>query len=124
MAVMTTPEQDRNRKFERQLRSGPGATRCRRIVFARDKACCWCGRTIDFSIKWPHPRSASLEHLVPIMRLRGMSVAAARAIANDPNRCAVACLRCNTSRAAKRRNGTDTDTATPIEPQRVSSRNW
>ena len=94
-------------------------------MFARETHCCWCGRAIDFSIKWPHPRSPSLEHLVPLVQLREMSLEAARTIANDPARCRLACLHCNSSRAAKRRNGTDTlPTETETETVRVPSRSW
>lgn len=58
-------------------------------IFKRDAwRCHICRRKIRQTTKWPHPRSASLDHLVPITR-GGL---------HEPANVATACLGCNSSK--------------------------
>lgn len=55
-------------------------------IFERDRwACQLCGYVIDPEVKWPHPKSASLDHVVPLSR------GGAHSRANTQ----LACLECN-----------------------------
>lgn len=47
--------------------------------------CSICGRTVDFSCKFPHPDSPSVDHVIPL----------SRGGANVPENLALACLGCN-----------------------------
>lgn len=47
--------------------------------------CSVCGRIVDFSCKFPHPDSPSVDHVVPL----------SRGGANAPDNLALACLGCN-----------------------------
>lgn len=38
------------------------------IISTHGTNCCECGNSIDLSLKWPHPRSKSEEHRVPISK--------------------------------------------------------
>ena len=38
----------------------------KRRVFATQKICGICGQPVDFSLKYPHPLSACIDHIVPI----------------------------------------------------------
>jgi len=113
MCVVTTPRTGRS---ERRLRSGGAYEACKRVVFARESSCWLCGQEVNQNLKWPHPKSKSLDHVVPLVQLRGMSLADAKAIACDPDRAHLAHLSCNISRGARMRNGT--------EQRRVASRTW
>lgn len=35
-------------------------------IFATQDVCAICGRPVDFSLKFPHPLSATVDHIVPI----------------------------------------------------------
>ena len=101
----------------KQLRNGPGATRCRRIVRGRESACCWCGRT--FAGQYPDPRSFTIEHLTPLHTLLHLPLADALRIAHDPARCRAACFECN----SRRTHGTGKEPR-PETHQRTASRSW
>lgn len=38
----------------------------KKIIFATETVCYLCGKPVDFSLKPPHPLSASIDHVVPI----------------------------------------------------------
>lgn len=58
-------------------------------IFKRDGwRCHICRRKLSPNTKWPHPRSASLDHLVPLTR-RGL---------HERTNVATACLGCNSSK--------------------------
>lgn len=37
-------------------------------VFATQTVCGICGKPVDFSLKYPHPLSACIDHIIPIAR--------------------------------------------------------
>ena len=58
-------------------------------IFERDNwRCHICRRKIRSTTKWPHPRSASLDHLIPLTR-GGL---------HEPANVATACLGCNSTK--------------------------
>lgn len=40
----------------------------KRIVIARDELCAICGMPVDKRLKFPHPLSASVDHIIPISK--------------------------------------------------------
>jgi len=41
---------------------------CKKRIFATQNVCGICGGNVDFSLKFPHPMSACIDHIVPIAR--------------------------------------------------------
>lgn len=37
-------------------------------IYATQKACGICGKTVDFGLKYPHPLSACIDHIIPIAK--------------------------------------------------------
>ncbi len=37
-------------------------------IYATQKVCALCGREVDFSLKYPNPLAASVDHIIPIKR--------------------------------------------------------
>ena len=37
-------------------------------VYATQDTCAICGKKVDFSLKYPHPLSASIDHIIPIAK--------------------------------------------------------
>ncbi|MEG1525687.1 MAG: HNH endonuclease signature motif containing protein [Clostridia bacterium] len=35
-------------------------------IYATQSVCGICGKPVDFSVKWPHPLSACVDHIIPI----------------------------------------------------------
>ena len=55
--------------LKRQDRIGEHRTaleKNRQIIFRTQKVCGICGRPVDFEIKYPHPLSPTVDHIVPI----------------------------------------------------------
>jgi hypothetical protein len=54
--------------------------RRRQQLLATTDVCAWCGRWLDPDVKWPHPHSATVDHVRPVSRggdnTRGELVAA------------------------------------------------
>lgn len=73
-------------------RDHPNIVARRRYGRATDTTCWLCHTTIDHTIRWPHPLSHSVDHIVPL----------ARGGTNDPHNLTDAHLTCNTSRQAGR----------------------
>lgn len=42
--------------------------RNKKRIFATQKTCGICGHLVDFSLKSPHPMSASIDHIVPVSK--------------------------------------------------------
>jgi len=42
--------------------------RNKKIIFATQTVCGICGRPVDFSLKFPHPMSATVDHIIPVAR--------------------------------------------------------
>lgn len=40
----------------------------KRLVIARDDVCAICGMPVDKRLKFPHPLSASVDHIIPISK--------------------------------------------------------
>lgn len=81
----------RRRAVERGLEA---ETVDRDKVGHRDRWRCFCGQKIDRRLAWPHPRSASLDHIIPI------SQDGPHTYAN----CRIAHLDCNLRRGNRGRN--------------------
>jgi len=70
-------------------RTGHRTYRRRRAhVLATSDFCYWCGRWLDPDLKWPHPHSVTVDHLLPVSR--GGNNARGELVAS--------CLGCNKSR--------------------------
>jgi HNH endonuclease len=64
-------------------------TRRRRLIFERDAWTCWlCGQPVDRDAAVPHPRSATIDHVLPINHGGG----------DEPDNLACAHFRCNVTR--------------------------
>ena len=37
-------------------------------IYATQNTCAICGQPVDFSIKWPHPMSPTIDHIVPVIK--------------------------------------------------------
>lgn len=37
-------------------------------IYATQTVCALCGRPVDFSLKFPHPMSATIDHIVPVSK--------------------------------------------------------
>ena len=42
--------------------------RNRKVIFKTQNTCGICGHLVDFSLKSPHPMSASIDHIVPVSK--------------------------------------------------------
>lgn len=82
-------------------RSGRPDSRIRQAVIAMHTNCWLCGEPVDKTLRWPHPKSPSLDHVIPISQGGPTTIANGR----------LACLGCNSSRRDK-----------PIDP--VTSQHW
>lgn len=40
----------------------------KRKIYATQSVCAICGRPVDMSLKWPHPMSKSIDHIIPISK--------------------------------------------------------
>lgn len=40
----------------------------KKIVFATQEVCGICGKPVDFSLKYPHPLSACIDHIIPLAK--------------------------------------------------------
>lgn len=38
----------------------------KKIIFATQTVCALCGKPVDFSLKYPNPWSATIDHIIPI----------------------------------------------------------
>ena len=46
----------------------PQYERNKKIVFATQQYCALCGRPVDFTLKYPDPMSATVDHIIPIAK--------------------------------------------------------
>ena len=82
-----------------------------RNATARVKAtathCGICGGPLNPALRWPHPGSTTVDHVVSLatMAQHGLSDAAQRSMALDPNNLRAAHLSCNSRRQAGGRRG-------------------
>ena len=61
--------QDRAQKRPDQSGWAEAAYRkAKKIIFASQTVCAICGRPVNFSLKFPDPWSATLDHIVPIAK--------------------------------------------------------
>lgn len=42
--------------------------RIKKRIYATQTVCALCGRPVDFSLKFPHPMSATIDHIVPVSK--------------------------------------------------------
>ena len=40
----------------------------KRRVYATQNTCGICGQPVDFSLKWPHPLSPTIDHIIPVIK--------------------------------------------------------
>ncbi|HWS93745.1 MAG TPA: HNH endonuclease [Mycobacterium sp.] len=52
--------------------------------------CWWCGRWLDPDLKWPHPHSATVDHVIPVSRPGG---------SNTRGELVASCWECNKGRS-------------------------
>lgn len=90
-----TPWNDRRRdNYHRRRALKKGASTGRPVnlaeIAARDRYRCGvCRKAVSMRLKWPHPRSASLDHVIPLTETGSQ---------HDPANVRLAHLACNTSR--------------------------
>lgn len=59
---MPTPRPDRNGSHQTQFRIN------KKKIYATQTVCGICGKPVDFSLKYPHPLSACIDHIIPIAK--------------------------------------------------------
>jgi len=37
-------------------------------IYATQNTCAICGQPVDFSLKWPHPMSPTIDHIIPVIK--------------------------------------------------------
>lgn len=79
--------------------------RCAAIVRSWRRPCCICGERIDYGLRWPNPRSFSVQHLIPRSVRPDLTF--------DVLNMDAAHLDCNKSQGTR-----------PIVTERVTSRRW
>lgn len=42
--------------------------RNKKKIFARESCCAICGKPVDFKLKFPHPMSATIDHIIPVAK--------------------------------------------------------
>ena len=42
--------------------------RNKKIIYATQTVCGICGKPVDFSVKYPHPLSPCIDHIIPVAR--------------------------------------------------------
>lgn len=73
-------------------RRGSRWRKLREEVRARGDACFGCGQEIDYTLKWPHPDSFSVDHRLPLSKRPEL--------AEDPGNLVACHLHCNQSKGA------------------------
>lgn len=83
---MAANRPDRDGWAEREYRKN------RKIIIAREEVCALCGLPVDKHLKFPHPRSATADHIIPVAKGGHPSALANLQLAH---------LNCNQLKAAK-----------------------
>ena len=73
-------------------------------IYASQNTCGICGQPVDFSLKWPHPLSPTIDHIVPVIKGGHPSDIANLQLAH---------FACNRQKSDKLKAGTGTPTPTP-----------
>lgn len=60
--TMPVPRPDRNGSHQTQFRIN------KKKIYATQTVCGICGKPVDFSLKYPHPLSACIDHIIPIAK--------------------------------------------------------
>ena len=60
--TMPIPRPDRNGSHQTQFRIN------KKKIYATQTVCGICGKPVDFSLKYPHPLSACIDHIIPIAK--------------------------------------------------------
>jgi 5-methylcytosine-specific restriction endonuclease McrA len=100
----------------------PGRTghawRLARAQVLRRGCSCWvCGELIDFDALPRSPRSPSVDHVIPLSRMRGYDLVTQRRLALDPHFLRPAHYGCNSRRGAR-----TLEESAPSEPE--PSEDW
>lgn len=40
----------------------------KKLILATQEICALCGRPVDKSLKWPHPLSPAIDHIIPVAK--------------------------------------------------------
>lgn len=59
---MSTPRPDHDGKDKRKFQAN------RKKILASQSVCGVCGRPVDMSLKYPHPMSATVDHIIPVAK--------------------------------------------------------
>lgn len=60
--TMPIPRPDRSGSHQQQFRIN------KKKIYATQTVCGICGKPVDFSLKYPHPLSACIDHIIPIAK--------------------------------------------------------
>lgn len=60
--LMPIPRPDRSGSHQQQFRIN------KKKIYATQTVCGICGKPVDFSLKYPHPLSACIDHIIPIAK--------------------------------------------------------
>lgn len=60
------PGTKKNERADRQSNHRGEYERNRRKLFATEDTCAICGKRVDMTIKYPHPLSATADHIIPL----------------------------------------------------------
>lgn len=55
-----------NRRADREGQHRTAFEKNKKRIFATQTVCGICGQPVDFSLKFPHPLSATVDHIIPI----------------------------------------------------------
>lgn len=69
-ACKTDRPMPKNRRFRPDQDGGHKAAyeKHRRIILAQQEVCALCGLPVDKSLKFPHPMSATVDHIIPVAK--------------------------------------------------------
>ena len=60
-----------DKKVVRADHIGPHRTpyqKNKKRIFASQNVCALCGKPVDFSLSWPDPMSATIDHIIPVSK--------------------------------------------------------
>ena len=58
----------RNQRIDHGIGHRTAYEKARKKIFATQTVCGICGRAVDFSVKYPHPLSPTVDHIIPVSK--------------------------------------------------------